>query len=255
MRRSVVYRDCVPLLAVVFLQSAIVRAEQPTARGAKEIFLNSEDGSVITGSANPVRLSPPPRAPGHLVSARPLKRLAPASTRQSPVGIHYWIELVQNARNEAVPVAATRIFHSGERIRLHFTANAHGHIALLQIGSHGAASILFPDPAKGLAESEIEPRVDRVLPGASYWFRFDDHPGTERLLVLFAKSPEEIENFPGDHRLDTHALQTLVRESTRLAAGKDLLLETETEQQAEVGTYGVNLIGKPVILEIELHHS
>jgi hypothetical protein len=180
---------------------------------------------------------------------RPVGRLNPTNT----LGLSYWIEL-DAGHGTTTQVTAARVFHSGERIRLHFRSNTEGYVMLVQVGASGTAGELFPNPEKGLFDSHLAAGQDRVLPQESSWFRFDNQAGTERLLAFFARKAEELEAFPVRPRMDSSAAQTMVA-STEVARGsKDLFIETETEKASEVGTYAVNTRGKPIVLEILLKH-
>jgi hypothetical protein len=55
--------------------------------------------------------------------------------------------------------------------------------------------------------------------------------------------------------MDGAATQAVLKTADRIRGGKDLILETETENASEVGTYAVNLAGRPVVLEIQLRHQ
>jgi hypothetical protein len=165
-------------------------------------------------------------------------------------GIHYWIELEEPGRY----VSDQQVFHSGQRIRLHFVSNADGRILLLQLGASGTSTLLFPDPRKELTDNRLKAGEDRILPSDAHWFRFDANAGTERLLVLFARDAAELESFPVKPQMGPVETRAVLQTASRIAGSKDLVIETETRTAAEVGTYGVNLKGEPVILEISLLH-
>src|SRR5262249_32626618 len=152
-------------------------------KGAKELFFDPTDGAVVSAS-QPNRFAPPAAsAPGHsgksvarkktttpaphlpkapdpdsasqLATLRPLTRTA-SREPSSTLGLSYWIELV-GADGQGRQVTDSRIFRSGERIRLHFRSNAEGYIALILLGSSGTSRALFPDPVRGLTDSRIFP--------------------------------------------------------------------------------------------------
>ena len=181
-------------------------AAQEPVQGAKELFYDPV-------GAGATRVSPGAQAPssgtGRPQPARPLVRrdgngrrtvsLPPnpeARATPTALGISYWIELQGASGGPGQQVTERHVFHSGERIRLHFRSNSDGNIALIQLGSSGTSQILFPDPEKGLADSRLAADQDKVLPQDSAWFRFDDKPGTERLIVLFARNHEEPRPLP-----------------------------------------------------------
>ncbi|NJL26965.1 MAG: DUF4384 domain-containing protein [Thermoanaerobaculia bacterium] len=170
------------------------------------------------------------------------------------MGISYWIELETPGAGSGVQVTEHRVFRSGERIRLHFRSNADGYVSILQLGASGTAQLLFPDAGKGLTDTGLVANEERILPSATHWFRFDANPGTERLIVLFARSHGEIEGLPIRPQMDRPTTESFLRTASHLRGSKDLVIETETQNSAEIGTYGVNLAGQPVVLEIVLEH-
>jgi hypothetical protein len=265
------------ILTLLLVSGGSLRAASDApAKGAKEIFYNPMDGSVV--SAPQPSFFKAPAAPTSI----PLKGLAAGpknkgtaavgiSHKAKPdasqgrrsilkpsegmtLGLSYWIELV-GPEGQGRQVTDDRIFRSGDKIRLHFRSNADGNIALIQLGSSGTSSFLFPDRAKGLDDSRIHAADDRILPTESAWFRFDNQPGTEKVLVIFAKSQQEIDTFSFQPSMDVTATHAAMRKIERAQGEKDLILETETQNAAEIGGYGVNLAGKPVVMEIELRHQ
>lgn len=246
------------LLAILLAGGA---AAETAGSGAKELFYDPADRN-ITNVSQPRPASPRPASPRP--SGQPVRRATPvrldsqgrrlANEPQKALGLSYWIELVE-ADGRGTQVTTERIFRSGERIRLHFRSNAEGHIALIQMGSSGTSSVLFPDPEKALRDDRLAPNQDRVLPSEGYWFRFDDQPGTERLLVLFSRSESELDSFPVRPAMDAKATVALLQRTGEIQGSKDLVVETEIRAASEIGTYGVNLSGKPVVLEIVLKHQ
>lgn len=276
------------ILFVLLLACGSLLADDTPVKGAKEIFFDPTDGAIVSASQPNSFKAPsahPPgktgkTGPGRTATApkkkEPVDRLAQkepkpttpfpepppgrrpiaieAVNKTSTLGLSYWIELVgQDGTGQ--PVTDGRIFRSGEKIRIHFRSNADGNIALLQLGSTGTSSVLFPDPTKRLNDSRIAAGEDRILPAESAWFRFDDTPGTEKILALFAKSQQEIDNFSIQPKMDATATQVMLASVKDIRGGKDLILETETEKVSEIGGYAVNLAGKPVVMEIQLKHQ
>ena len=246
------------VIAAVLLWGAAAQASDEPVTGAKELFYDPAGGGI---SAGPPAKSLPKHPGGH-TSAAPVRSPGRRSIQrtaspggQKTLGLSYWIELADPKGGPGTQVTDRRTFHSGEGIRLHFRSNTDGQIALLQLGSSGDASLLFPDPEHGLGDADLAADQDRVLPSDSHWFRFDDHPGTERLLVLFARHREDLETLSVRPIMDSKTTQAVLKIAGGLRGSKDLIVETETQSASEVGTYGVTLSGKPVILEIMLKHE
>jgi hypothetical protein len=227
-------------VAALLAASLAASAQEPT--GAKEMFENPGGAPVLApgGAATPD--PQPPRPQLH----------RPARPQSATFGLKCWVELVEAPGSPGERVTHDRVFHSGEKIRLHFAANADGHISIVQIGSSGNASLLFPAPARGLSTNVLSAGGDRVLPSKDDWFRFDATPGAERLVVLFAKRQGDIDDsLLLQQMLDPAAAKDLVQRAKSAAGSKDLVLETVSNE----ATYAVNRVGELVVLELTLRHE
>ena len=145
----------------------------------------------------------------------------------------------------------SRTFKSGERNRFNFSSSTGGYISLAQRNKDGTLKLLFPNAAQGLDDTSVKPSVDRMLPSEKAWFKFDDKPSTERIVILFAASAKKLE------ALVQEAVRSQVPE--RVVAGtqgsKDLVLEVEETAPAKVGTYLISRDGRPILQDIELKHQ
>ena len=222
-----------------------------SATGAKELFAGGYEPSVVMSDTLASNDEPPP-------ASAPAKRPSPAKKKPAVTpaaprvfGLSCWIELVEGAGQEGSQVTDTRIFQSGERIRLHFQGNSDGYIAIYQFGASGTASKLFPNASIGLGKNHLRARTDNILPSEKHWFRFDATPGTEKLMVVFAKNQADLDRTVPDHQtLDSFETAALLDSAKRLAGSKDLVIET-VESEA---TYAVNKANNIVMLELELEH-
>lgn len=256
-------RRCSFLIALALCGPTAARAVDGSVPGAKDLFYDPSHGSAVSvqvpESPKPVSPSPAPRkidraGASKTSTHRPVvvsATSAKISVNRSR-GLHYWIELEEPGGGSYV--SDQYIFRSGQRIRLHFVSNTDGRILLIQVGASGTSSLLFPSPAKGVTDNHLKAGEARVLPGESYWFRFDSNPGTERLLAVFARDETELQRFPVKPEMGPGETKELIASVGRVQGSKDLVIETETRTASEVGTYGVNLKGEPVILEILLQH-
>jgi hypothetical protein len=191
----------------------------------------------------------------------------------------YYVELIK-PDGEALRVTTNRVFHSGERIRLHVESNTPGRLVLTQHRTDGTARVLFPDVRVRGGDNHIDANVDAVLPSPadSSWFRFDDKPGTERLTLVLLPSSSEPKIRPsavvadgrredctsaimaGGKDLDVELAQTLARCADRAAGSKDLVLETD-DRDAKPASYVVSTApsraDEPVLVatEIVLRHE
>lgn len=232
-------------LSLAMAVAGVLHADEVPPVGAKEMFFDPQR-SVAEASAAGTTTK---------ITDDDGRRLAQLSPETAVLGLSYWIELVANTGKRGMHVANERTFRSGERIRLHFRGNADGRIVIVQLGTSGLSSVLFPDAGKGLAQNRIRANSDHVLPSDAHWFRFDEKAGTEKLLVLFARNQEELDRaFPTRPLMDAAETGRLLRAVQQSRGGKDLLIERETREPSEIGEYVVSMAGKPIALEIALIH-
>ncbi|MBL8291078.1 MAG: DUF4384 domain-containing protein [Bryobacterales bacterium] len=148
--------------------------------GAKALFHDPTSGVAIQSSRTPAP-GGPRRAPQ--AAAKPA---APGAAS----GLMYWVELL-GANGQVLRVNSSRMFKSGERIRLHVTSNVPGRLTIMQSQDAEPYSALFPTASAG--DNRVEPMRETVIPGPKAWMRFDKRPGQIRLLMLLdADQPKEL---------------------------------------------------------------
>jgi len=137
---------------------------QQAPKGAKALF-DSGEGTTVKMSSGP-RVSAPTQA------ATPAKY----------VGISYKLVLLRpDGRFDIVP--KSRIFRSGERLKLLVRTNKPGYLTILNIGTSGSTNVLHNDYVEAMSMIEI-PRTGN--------FRFTGDPGTEKLLIMLSGSPNPL---------------------------------------------------------------
>lgn len=110
-----------------------------------------------------------------------------ASNAGRPLGLRY--SLLKRTDSGVEEVDTATAFRAGHRIRLSVEVNDPGYLYIVNRGSSGAWTVLFPS-------SEIAGGDNRVLPGrryeipSGYTFTFDETPGEEKLFVVVARRPE-----------------------------------------------------------------
>lgn len=251
------FKAAFALLAFCYLAGPVMAQADPA--GAKELFYDPVGASVESirpDTSRPTSTAGPGRGPRIVKNGRrqPDVIRQEDATPNKTLGLSYWIELVEQSGSPGIQVADSRVFRSGERIRLHFQSNADGHIALLQLGSSGAGRLLFPNTEQGLIDTRLAAGQERILPSDTDWFRFDGTAGTERLIVMFARTREQLGGSSGEPELDETGIGSLLQAASEHRGSKDLVVERESLAASEVGTYGVSLSGQPVVLEIVLQH-
>jgi len=205
----------------------LAMAQSPEPSGARSMFYNPSTGTVrSTPGVAPAAPPPPP---------------ATAAAKPAPVrfvGIHYWLDL------EGVgPVADTRTFVTGERIRLNVRSNSDGYLAIWTLTSAGKARLLVPADSRATAVA-----LRQSTPFVSAPIRFSDPAGDERLLMFFARQKAALPS-----------LETMDHQDARAAlfgtGGRDLLVEVEEAKPGDVGTFVVNRVGGPVSRAVLLRHK
>jgi hypothetical protein len=111
------------------------------------------------------------------------------NTKPAPLGLRYSL-LKQIGNNETVEVDPYAVFHSGDRIRLSIQANDNGYLYIIVRGSSGKWSPLFPSKEIQGGNNAVENGGRYEIPLAGVWFRFDEHPGEEKLFIVLSRQPE-----------------------------------------------------------------
>lgn len=85
-------------------------------------------------------------------------------------------------------VSPNETFYSGDKIKLAFDVNFPGYVGLLNVGSSGRITMLYPYPG---ADPMVEPSdKEQLIPAnPKDWIAFDDRPGTEQVTVIFSSNP------------------------------------------------------------------
>jgi hypothetical protein len=92
---------------------------------------------------------------------------------------------LKQADGTLVPVDPRREFKKGEMVRISLESNFAGYVYVINLGSSGKETIIFPDPKES---NRIEPRRRYLLP-ATYDLEFDGQAGLETLRVFLAPRP------------------------------------------------------------------
>jgi Domain of unknown function (DUF4384) len=96
------------------------------------------------------------------------------------VAIHKEVE------NQIVPVLASEVFKSGDRIRLEFESNFNGFVYIINVGPNGKTCLLFPHPVE--RNNAVTARQRYSLPH-SHMLKFNEEKGIEVLQVYMSRQP------------------------------------------------------------------
>lgn len=221
---------------------AVTLDAQETPPSAKALFL--ADASVGTDVTVQTKQSKP-APPGQVQRRQPGPGgTSPQVKREGDyAGLSYWVEL-RTAEGQQLWVNSSRVFHSGDRIRLHLTSRIDGEMTILQ--SQNGTSFAKLYPTRTTPSARIEKAKEVTLP----WFRFDNQPGDIRLLVAInaraanttassatasSAAPPATRMSPEEERRLFESLQAQV---DRQKGSKALLVE-EDESPEKPATYVV----------------
>lgn len=224
-------------LALVILGMAVCALSQTEGKfsnsGAKALFYDQTSSTTVQGAEQ------------HSVSKRP-----PVSGQRLNTGLKYWVELVQPDSPQILRVNATRSFHSGERIRLHFESNVDGKIVLLQVNPNGTSQMLFPDQRINNGDNHIKAGSDMTVPAGNAWFTLDNNPGTERVMVFLNEETDRGSPSPGGPtvRAGTSEPAGMPEKLLASSAGGKLDAATTANLQAKVEK---QTGGKSLVLEVD----
>jgi hypothetical protein len=184
-------------------QNASADSQKLTAR---ELFYAVRDTAkpAETGPKAPVAIRKAPSANRPATASRPAESTqtnAIGNTQQNstsaplisvsdsgPLGLRYTI--LQRSGGQNAEVAPGTMFHSGDHISFKVEANDDGYLYIVQQGTSGTWSVLFPT-------ADAENGDNRVHRGRSYTFPsgaafvFAGDPGTEKLFVVLSRQPEK----------------------------------------------------------------
>jgi len=111
-------------------------------------------------------------------------------TAESRLGLRCSV-LLRGPDKEYNEVTPGTVYHSGDHIRLSLLANQSGYLYVVQKGSTGAWSPIYPAPGASVDAAKINPGQLEVVPGATKAFAFDQNPGAEKLYVILSRAPIE----------------------------------------------------------------
>jgi hypothetical protein len=99
------------------------------------------------------------------------------------------VAIYRNKKNAPMEkVGGDFLFRSGDQIRFGVRASQTGRLILLQKGSSGDMSVIYPDKRITGGSDTIKAGSELLIPQEG-WFTFDKKPGSEVVYALF--SPEK----------------------------------------------------------------
>jgi len=220
----------------------------PPDSGAQAGTNPADDATKIMDELRAAAASLPPSPGGPASPTGPVAGVPAAEGTKDlavvgpAMGVRYWVELV-DARGNRRQVTTEQVFRAGDRIKLHLMSNRDGYLTLVNIGSSGRATVLFPSTAAG-GNNFVRAGTDYEVPPGGY-LRFDATPGQETLVLTFSPTPTPAPTASGALAM--------------ARGGKDLLTEVDASSP-QPATYAVapgragNTTGT-VAVQIKLNHQ
>jgi hypothetical protein len=148
---------------------------------------------VQTAAADPGRppasqSTQPVSLPGGGTVIKASLSTAPAPATGTPLGLRYTI--LKKAGDDMVETPPDTVFHAGDRIQFSVQTNGPGYLYIISRGSSGTWKPMFPSPDVADGNNHVDGWNAQVLPPGSRMV-FDEQTGTERIFIVFSRTPEE----------------------------------------------------------------
>jgi hypothetical protein len=163
--------------------------QKHATEGARELFYLAvapkDKLPPIPRTSAPV---PKKSATGNTASAQP-----PDPTSATPAAMHLGIRynlLLVDAQNHGVPVDSDHVFRKGDQVAIEIEANRSGYLYVLARQSSGSWQALLPSPEMSDQSNIIDPGRKIRVP-ESYTFEVQDPPGSEHLVLVFSRDPQD----------------------------------------------------------------
>ena len=245
-----------------------VAMAQDSGVSARDMFYSAADLAgkkpVTTEKAPPKKASPPPVKP----STGSAKTSGTTVHVSSPIlGLRYSI-LKRAAGDRYTEVPPDTVFHAHDIIRLNVMSNEKGYLYIVQQGSSGTWSPLFPDPSINAGRNFVEAgRTYEIPSGKGEGFEMDERSGEERVFILLMREPEaDLDKIVISLRQNGQRAQaaspaidnSVIQQLREQVQSRDLVF-TKTDDD-EKAVYVVNAGAKAnadsrVIVDVKLNHK
>jgi len=154
-----------------------------TTGGGRTPSTSSATPPSNTGGGNTIQIAQPNLGEGHALNI---------SSTNSPaglLGLRYAV-LKRDSSGVFKEIDPDTTFRTGDAIRLHVESNTSGYLYVVNQGASGQWQLLFPRPDVSNGSNHVDPHAQITVPSEKAVWRFDEHPGTEKLFVVLARQPE-----------------------------------------------------------------
>jgi hypothetical protein len=201
------------LFVVVLLTAGIALAQEsapPPGMSARDIFWSASDlvsggvtpnpGTKAATAAKPSAPKPRKTSPSTSAKSAP-KHIDPqtvvangygaqphlVSLTSDHIGLRYTL-LQRDPAGRYVEVLPTTVFHSGDRVKISVMANHSGYLYIIQQGSSGTWSPIFPSQDAGKGTNYVESGQVYEVPNDGA-FELNKQAGKEHLFILLSVDP------------------------------------------------------------------
>ncbi len=238
-----------------------IPASAPTEKGATPSASSASSAPSATNAGS--KPAPEPATTEEVAvraSAKQLFASSPGSSGAVNPGLRYRLTRLTADGVEGDVDASTTTFHSGDRVRFTFEANINGYLYVVQRGSSGRWTVLFPGPRINGGKNTVGRLAQYQVP-SNDWFLFDDNPGKEELFVFLSREP--MQQLPGFDQPVTRTetvVESVVQDLRQSIKSRDLVLEKDRPSSAGgavQATYVVNRdeLSQAVSASITLVHA
>ncbi len=142
-----------------------------------------------------------------------------ASLTRKPLGVR--LSVSKNGQDTELPPDTT--FHPGDRVRFNIQVSDAGYLYIVNRGSSGTWTPLYPLPGQPEASNAVAPGQTYYIPSRDRNFIVSDPPGEEKLFIVLSRTPG----------LDP---QTLALEMSQRESGKAASVPKEPARSAKQPT-------------------
>ena len=121
------------------------------------------------------------------VQAGPPAPTPPAAPPAAPPALEISIE--QQVGGQSVPMPPKHVFNSGDTIRIRVTSHFDGYLYIMDQGTSGRFSTVFPSAAAGTDTQEHRGQSYLIPTTADGWFQISGPAGFDVLYLLLSPSP------------------------------------------------------------------
>ncbi|MBT9331044.1 DUF4384 domain-containing protein [Paracidobacterium acidisoli] len=200
-----------PVIVMLLAAATVVAQQQNAVSGmsARDVFWSASD--LVSVAPNPGTTGAAAAKPPEKKTAairRPVKQTAAVKHQLDPklvtangygvqphlvsmtsdrIGLRYTL-LQKNADAKYVEVMPSTVFHSGDRVKISIMANHAGYLYIIQQGSSGNWSPIFPSQDAARESNYVEAGKVYEIPGDGA-FELNQQAGKEHLFIVLSLDP------------------------------------------------------------------